>query len=423
MAAHTGVSRKEATPRKTFRALFRDPGGAEVDDVLVTFFPRPHSYTGEDVVEISCHGSPVIARRILEELTREQARVATPGEFTLRAFLNRKLDLSQAEAVRDLIDSQTEFQARMAKEQLSGSLGRALESVRRSIVEVVSHLETALEFVEDDVSAAARKDLTARLLAADGELEDLEKSFRFGRIVHDGVVVVLAGKPNTGKSSIFNALAEQERAIVTEIPGTTRDALIEKIDLQGIPVTLIDTAGIRDVEDVVERIGVERAREHAQEADLVLFVLDQAGEFEPADKSIWRAIRAKPCLLVLNKADLRKKLQVPEDVGRKCVSSVPVSALMRTNLGKLSEALLEGILPSGVWQGDRKTVTNIRHQRCIKQARKWMARALSGLGQGLSEEFVSHDLRKVLEALSELTGETTNDEVLDTIFSSFCIGK
>ncbi len=393
-----------------------------LDNALITYFPGPRSYTGEDVIEISCHGSPVVTQRILEGCLARGARLAEPGEFTLRAFLHGKMDLTQAEAVRDLIESQTAFQAQVAREQLEGKLSKKLQPARHELIEIASHLETALEFVEDDVAPETRVQLSKRLATVRDQLCDLEASYEAGRIIHDGLTVVLAGKPNSGKSSVFNRLLESERAIVTDVPGTTRDPLREAIDLRGVPVLLVDTAGIRESAESVERAGIARSLEHVSEADLILFVVDESRRYSDEDEFIWRNVQPKPFLMVRNKIDLPSRLVLPEQVEADCLQMISLSALLGENVDELVEGIVKHGLPEAE-KGERASVTNARQKRCLEEARSWLERAGEALAGGMSEEFVVHDLRKGLESLGRITGETTTEDILAGIFSSFCIGK
>ncbi|UCF35955.1 MAG: tRNA uridine-5-carboxymethylaminomethyl(34) synthesis GTPase MnmE [Acidobacteriota bacterium] len=408
--------------RPLYTRLF-DGDGQALDDAVVTYFPGPESYTGEDVVEISTHGSPVIVQLILDSLLEKGGRLAEPGEFTLRAFLNGKIDLAQAEAVQDLIESQTRFQAKLAHEQLRGSLSEALAPVEKELVHVIAHLETRLEFVEDEVEPEERQALRKRLLKVDQRLLGMEESYRRGRIFHDGIRVVLAGKPNSGKSSIFNSLLKSERAIVTAIPGTTRDALEEVVELEGIPVTLVDTAGIREGEGLVEQLGVERSIRQLASADLVLFVLDSSRPFDLWDQRSWESLRDRDYILVENKNDLEQRLDVPSGLRDHAAGQVEVSALKDRSLKVLLDAILHWSLPEKSVERERAVVTNIRHRECLKESRGWLGRSLDADEKGMSEEFVIHDLRKALSALGQIRGETTNEEILSQIFSSFCIGK
>ncbi|HEY3131529.1 MAG TPA: tRNA uridine-5-carboxymethylaminomethyl(34) synthesis GTPase MnmE, partial [Acidobacteriota bacterium] len=292
-------------PRHATLVDIKDPQSCEkIDTCLVQYFPQPHSYTGEDLCEISCHGSTVLAGRLLESLLVLGARFAQPGEFTLRAFINGKMDLAQAEAVRDLVNAQTEYQARVAREQLEGKLSLSLQPLKQRLVEVISFLETAVEFVEDDVGEIPRADQSKKLSAICDELEKMEATYQFGKFIHDGFRLAIVGRPNVGKSSLFNALLESDRAIVTEIPGTTRDPITESIHVHGIPVRLTDTAGIRPSVDRVERIGIERSHQAAGEADVLLVVLDSSQTLTTEDEVLLTKLDQQRGIVVWNKMDL-----------------------------------------------------------------------------------------------------------------------
>lgn len=410
-------------PRKPLLGSFLAAGGRAIDRVLVTFFQAPRSYTGEDLVEISCHGSPVISRQILETMLNAGARLAEPGEFTMRAFLNGKMDLSQAEAVRNLVESRTAFQAQVATQQSFGKLSQALQPAKEEIIRILSHMETTLEFVEDDAEPLSKEVLAPRLSAVDLLLERLENSFELGKVVQEGVTIAIVGKPNSGKSSIFNSLLLFNRAIVTQLPGTTRDALTETIDLDGIPALLVDTAGIRDTNDPIEQLGVEKSLEYLRSADLALFVLDGATLFDDEDGRVWELIGKVPCVLALNKEDLPQRLKVPAEVKRSCVVDVSVSALKRTHLEDLRQTLKNAIVPAARPSGDGVLVTSLRHKRCLEAARKHLQVGMEAYRAGLSEEFPLYDFRKALDALGQITGETSTEDLLKQIFSEFCIGK
>lgn len=413
----------ELQARRATLGRFRDHHGVWVDQVVLTWFPSPASYTGEDVAEISCHGNPLISRQIVEVLLDSGARLAEPGEFTLRALLNGKMDLVQAEAVRDLIESQTIFQARVASQQLEGKLSRRLKPIKDDLIQVICHLETALEFVEQDVTPKERGELVQMLERIEKSLMELEEGFRLGRLVHCGIQVVISGRPNAGKSRLFNALLNEDRAIVTDAPGTTRDALAETIHLSGLTVRLIDTAGIRSTSGLVEHLGVQKSLQFVEEADLVLFVLDGATEFGAEDERTWEVIQQLPCVVVLNKNDLARHIVIPEELERSCNAVVSVSAKEETGLAELRKAMIDAVTPPEGLEVEGPLVTNIRHQRLIAAARKEIAAALESCGKGLSEEFLVYDLRRALDALGEITGETTVEDLLNQIFSTFCVGK
>jgi tRNA modification GTPase len=412
------------SPRSVCLGRFLDLNGEILDQVLLVFFERPDSYTGEDVVEISCHGSPVVAETIVEIFLANGLRLAEPGEFTLRAVLNGKMDLLQAEAVQDLIESKSDLQAQLAAGLLGGKLSKVLESTRESVLEIVCQLESSLEFVEDRLEVSSPEILLERLKAIDEDLEKLEESFREGKIARDGVATVLAGKPNVGKSSIFNSLCGHDGAIVTAVPGTTRDALKEVIILGGIPVTLIDTAGIRKEQDhTVEGLGVERSLSCLVEAELVLFVVDHSAAYDQEDHRVWHEIGDRPYLLVINKIDLPGVLKLPERVIAGSLASIRVSALEGKNLAKLKSEIEMQTFPATKDRIERPTLTRLRHKNCIEKARKELREGISIYRNHQGEELVLHTLRNSLKALGELTGEVTTEEILDQVFSSFCIGK
>jgi tRNA modification GTPase len=377
------------------------------------------------VVEISCHGSPVVAQQLVESLLDAGAHLAEPGEFTLRAFLNNKVDLAQAEAVRDLIDSQTAFQAKLASEQLEGRLSRALEPIKDELVRILCQMETAIEFVEESIELEDRGELAEALQRVDQQLEELEESFRLGRIVQEGITVAITGKPNAGKSSIFNALVETDRVIVAAIPGTTRDAVAETINLGGIPARLVDTAGIREAEDPLEHLGVQKSLEYLRQSDAVLFVLDQSTPFGEEDLRIWGLVRKQRCVLVLNKEDLPPTgpLKIPPEVEESCAARVHVSALERTHLQDLKDSLLSAVTGAAELEQEGAMITSVRHKRCVEAARKYLQKGIGAYQQGMSEEFPLYDFRKALDAMGQITGATTVDDILKEIFSTFCIGK
>jgi tRNA modification GTPase len=413
----------ELPARRPVLARLETPEGLPIDQVLVTFFPAPASYTGEDVVEISAHGSPPVVRTIVRVLLGEGVRLARPGEFTLRAFLNGKMDLAQAEAVRDLIQSQTGFQARLAAEQLEGRLSRVLRPLKDELVEVICQLETRLEFVEDDVAPEERGELAGRLRRVRRHMAELEGSYRTGRLVQEGVTIALAGRPNVGKSSLFNRLLEEDRAIVTEIPGTTRDALTESISLQGIPARLVDTAGIRAGGGRLESLGMERSLDYLKKADLSLFVLDGSEAFEEEDRQVWEALRGRLFLLVCNKRDLGLRLRLPEGLRGEASGLVEVSALQGTGLRRLRREMVRLAAPERERMGESPVITDLRHRDCLARAGGALEAGLRALEEGLSEEFPLYDLRRGLGALGEITGETSVEELLGRIFATFCIGK
>ena len=364
-----------------------------------------------------------MVQEILDTLLYGGARLAEPGEFTLRAFLNQKMDLAQAEGVRDLVESQTAFQARVARDQIEGRLSARLRPYQDDLIRTISHMETALEFVEDEVEPEGRAQLVAQMVGVDRGLRPLLGSFELGRVVRDGFCVSIVGKPNAGKSSLFNRLVQQERVIVTNVPGTTRDAVAETVDLKGIPTQIVDTAGIREARDPVESLGVQKSLEYVERSDIILFVVDGSTGFAEEDARVWADIKERRCILVLNKLDLPKVAQVPPDIVQQCESVVAVSARHGTCVKELREVMSHVLAPAEGWEIERVLITSVRHKHCLERARKHLARALAACEDGLSEEFPLYDLRKALDEIGKITGETGVEDILDEIFSTFCIGK
>lgn len=409
--------------RATFGTLHEPQTGELVDEVVATFFPGPHSYTGEDVVEISCHGSPVILRRVVEVALELGARLARPGEFTLRAFLNGRLDLTQAEAVRDLIEAQTIYQTKVALRQLRGSLSQMLQPLKQHLIHAIVHLETAVEFADEDVTPESRPSLIGQLDELLTRLSEIEKTFRTGRIVRDGIQLAIVGKPNVGKSSLFNRLLAKDRAIVTEIPGTTRDALSEVASIEGIPINLIDTAGIRHTTDRVESIGISRSRQAIADADLVLVVLDASQPLDEDDGTVLQDTAQQPRLIVANKNDLPLRWNTTDlEVWGVNEPAVSVSALTGDGLDELKQEILRVVMGGRVHPED-VILTNVRHHRLVVEAMEAVRKAVRALNEGYSEEVALVGLHDARRALGEITGEVTVEDILDQIFSTFCIGK
>jgi len=403
----------------------RDPvTGSELDEALVTCFHAPHSYTGEDVAELSVHGSPVVVSHLIEFLCREGARLAEPGEFTLRAFLNGRMDLAQAEAVRDVVEANTLYQLQVAARQRSGELSRQLGPIRRQLTEVIVSLETAVEFVEEDLAIESRELLAGKLERVLEELSKWIDSYRRGRIVRNGFSLAVMGRPNVGKSSLFNALLSEERSIVTEMPGTTRDLVSEFANVGGIPVRLIDTAGLRDGENKIEQIGVDRSMRVMADVDAILLVLDTSQPCCEEDGELRMRLCSLACIAAFNKSDL-PSVWAPEQKAeyRALWPCVDVSALTGAGVEALRLAIQRHLFGDGAAERDGLLVTNLRHCRCMEAARETLAPAARALRDGLSEEFVLVDLHRGLRRLGEITGETGVEELLGEIFGRFCIGK
>jgi tRNA modification GTPase len=407
-------------PRRLVFGHIRDPGsGAVVDEVLAVAMPGPHSYTRQDVVEIQAHGGIVPLRRILGLTLASGARPAEPGEMTLRAFLNGRLDLAQAEAVLDVVQARTEAALRVATEQLGGKLSARVREVRARLVDVLAYLEASIDFVEDEIPP---QDVVRPLRELASGLEEILATADRGLIYRQGIRAAIVGRPNVGKSSLLNALLRGERAIVTPIPGTTRDTLEETANVGGVPLVLVDTAGIRaETEDEVERIGVERSRAALERADLALLVVDGSQPLTEADWDIAALIGRKPGLVVANKSDL-PQLELASDL----LPSAPrrrVSALTGEGIEALEEAVVELVFGGTVTAADTPLVSNPRHQASLKRALDHVRAAEGGQLGGLSPDLVSIDVREAVDALGEITGETVSEDLLEAIFSNFCIGK
>jgi tRNA modification GTPase len=419
------LKREFAPGQAQFAELIEPATGERMDEAVITFFIKPHSYTGDDVVEISAHGSPVVLRHMVELATSRGARLAEPGEFTMRAFLNGRIDLTQAEAVRDLIESQTLYQAKVAAQQLEGSLSRRLQPIKRNLVELVAVMEAGIDFAEDDVSVLPAAEILSRVEDVIAPLEQLRASFAYGKIVHEGLTLAIVGRPNVGKSSLFNRLVESERAIVTATPGTTRDLVTETVALGGIPIKLVDTAGIRHSTDEAESIGIRKSYEALSEADLVLVVLDSTQEISSEDHELLETCLKRRALVVANKADLVSGVTPPmANLETADLKLFKTSAITGDGIDALRAAILEHVFGQTA-HGEQETgfLTNVRHQRLVEESLTSLQAAIHAVKQSIPHEMVMLDLYGALRPLDAITGETTTDDILNLIFSSFCIGK
>lgn len=410
-------------PLEAGRAIFGElvePHEERIDEVVVTYFARPHSYTTDDIVEISAHGSPVVLRHIVELCLAGGARLAEPGEFTMRAFLNGRLDLTQAEAVRDLIDSQTLFQAKVAAQQLEGALSKRLKPIKQNLVDLIALLEAGIDFAEDDVSVAADAVILEHIGGVRRPLDTLAASFAYGHLVHEGLTLAIVGRPNVGKSSLFNRLVERERAIVTAQPGTTRDLVSETVAIGGIPVQLVDTAGIRRALDEAESIGIRKSMEALADADLVLVVLDAAQSVSDEDRELLGQVEGRAAIVVENKSDLGScqlsalSSQLPR---------VRTSALTGEGIPELRAAILRHVGGDAGPQIESGFLTNVRHQKLVTDALAALDAASTAVGARVPHEMLLLDLYGALRPLDEITGATTTDDILNLIFGTFCIGK
>jgi tRNA modification GTPase len=431
---------------------------SRIDEVVVTYFAKPHSYTTDDIIEISAHGSPVVLRHLVELALARGARLAEPGEFTMRAFLNGRIDLPQAEAVRDLIESQTLYQAKVAAQQLEGALSRRLQPVKQRLIELIALLEAGIDFAEDDVSVLPAEQILKHLKAIQDPLCELARSFAYGKIVHEGLTLAIVGRPNVGKSSLFNRLVERERAIVTASPGTTRDLVTETVSLEGIPLKLVDTAGIRRALDEAESIGIKKSLEALADADLVLVVLDASQPVSTEDQELLKQVEQRRAIVVLNKADLAQAATVDRETSAgtepalsssKGVSvphgsetnvadsrtavSVPyqlgthktlrTSALTGEGILELRNVILREVAGESASPPESGFLTNARHQALANDSLAALTAAVSAVHNHVPHEMLLLDLYNALRPLDEITGATTTDDILNLIFSRFCIGK
>jgi tRNA modification GTPase len=412
----------------------RDPAtGERVDEVLAAYMPAPHSYTREDVVELDSHGGPAPLQRILGLTLRQGARPANPGEFTLRAFLHGRLDLAQAEAVLDVINARTQAGLRAAVDQLGGRLSTRVRDFRARLLRVLAHLEAEIDFPEDDVPPS---DVTPLLLPLLDEIRALSAEAESGMLIRQGVRTALIGRPNAGKSSLLNALLRVDRAIVTPIPGTTRDTLEETASLGGVPFVLVDTAGITETADLVEQLGIERSRAAAERADLVLLVIDAAQPLTPVDRNALHSVLdargpaasandlRDRLLVVLNKSDLPAQVTGDEVAG--LLPNVPLvhaSAATHGGVAELENAMVARVLGGRSASSDVPLVTNVRHRDALLQAADHLTGAVNAARAGTPAAFVAVDIHAALDALGTITGETVGEDLLDVIFREFCIGK
>ena len=411
-----------AAGRAVFGELVDEHAGERIDEVVVTFFEKPHSYTTEDVVEISAHGSPVVLQYVVEQALARGARLAEPGEFTMRGFLHGRIDLTQAEAVRDLIESQTLFQAKIASQQLEGALSRRIKPVKKQLVDLIALLEAGIDFAEDDVAVLPDNRILAAISQIRPPLEALAQSFAYGRVVHEGLTLAIVGRPNVGKSSLFNRLVERERAIVTAIPGTTRDLVTETVSLAGIPIHLIDTAGIRSSSDEVEAIGIRKSYEALADADLVLIVTDDtASQHADEDERLLQATLGRKRILIRNKSDLANRDHHRFDSDH--LPEVSTSAMSGEGIEALRERVVAEVGGSSARQHESGFLTNLRQRKLIEESLSALSGAEEAVANRTPHEMLLMDLYNSLRPLDSITGETTTDDILNLIFSTFCIGK
>ncbi len=409
-----------------FGKIVHPESGEVVDEVVVTFFRAPHSYTGEHVVEISCHNNFLIVDQIIRLAIARGARPARPGEFTERAFLNHKLDLAQAEAVASLIDSRTRLGVRTSLRQLEGGLSRKIHRLKEQLMNILALVEVSLDFNEEEMEVYRPDELEQAAQKVVKELERLLSSYSLGRLLNEGLRLVLLGKPNVGKSSLLNHLLQHERAIVSEIPGTTRDYIEETVEIEGIPVQVVDTAGVRETRDPVEEAGVKRALEHARTADIVLAMFDAHSELDKDDRRLLELLQelrnSGTIILVCNKIDLGCHPGTLEQLSRLKRLMVRISALTGEGVAELRQRIKQAVVAGEVGE-DELLLTSARHRVAVEKAREALLSFIRGLRLKADEVILATDLRSALDYLGEVVGETTTEDILNHIFGQFCIGK
>lgn len=427
------ISQEIFVPKNSKHEYFEDKkmvygnivdGSDIIDEVLITFMYGPKTYTKEDMVEISCHGGVVPLQRILKLVLKKGARMAEPGEFTKRAFLSGRLDLAQAESVMDLISAKTGKGFDVAFSQLSGELSNKINTLRDKLVEVMAHLEVCIDYPEEDIEEITYPEVIENFDFIKAKIEALIKSGETGKIIRDGLSTVIVGKPNVGKSSLLNALLKEKRAIVTDVPGTTRDVIEEYLNIGGVPLKIIDTAGIRETDDVVEKIGVEKSKEFFNKADLVIFVLNSNEKLSEEDRSIMEFIHEKKAIIIINKTDLDMQIELDEveaAVGSKRI--IKTSITNEHGIEDLEKAIVEMVYGGSVKANDNSYVSNVRHMDALERAFESINEALAAANNSMPYDFIQVDLKNAYEYLGEISGDTIEDDLVTKIFSNFCLGK
>jgi tRNA modification GTPase len=419
-----GMAPLKMENHRIYYGRFINPANQQfIDEVIYLYFQKPHSFTTEDVVEIQAHGGTLILSKILQIILNQGARLAGPGEFTLRAFLNGRIDLLQAESIIDLIRAKTDRAHELALKQFTGEVTGQLHKIEAELYQILIAIEAALDYPEEGLPELTRTSLIKQAAALNVKITELAANVDEGRKIREGVQVVIVGRPNVGKSSLLNAFIQEERAIVTEVPGTTRDIIEVQIQLQGIPFILIDTAGVRETENIIERKGIRKAKEYIDHADLLLLVLDASQPLTTEDRYVIEQIKNRPFLIVLNKVDLPVRLEKSfvQDLGSPKV--LEISSLTREGFNLLETTIIEMVGLGELHFDDRPILSRVRHQNALNQAQEGLQTFQAGLRAGNSEDLLAVDLRACLTALGEITGKTVSDEVIHGIFTNFCIGK
>lgn len=398
--------------------------GEIIDEVLVSYFKAPKSYTTEDMCEINSHGGNILVKKILEMCLENGAELAEPGEFTKRAFLNGRIDLTQAESVIDVINAKSDRELKAGVKQLEGFLSKEIKNIKKQILDVMVNIEVAIDYPEYDVEEVTNKQIIEMLNNVEKELKKLEKSFENGKIIKEGVKTAIIGKPNAGKSSLLNRILKEDRAIVTDIAGTTRDTIEEFVNINGIPLKLIDTAGIRNAKDEIEKIGINKSREIAQNADLIIAIFDSSKELSKEDKEILKLIEGKKCIIILNKIDLNKVISPNNEEFKKFRDSIiEISALNNIGIDQLFDKITKLFELSEINVDNDLVITNLRHKNLITQAIESIDKTKSTIQENMPLDIIAVYIKEILENLGSITGEYVTEEIIGEIFSKFCLGK
>ena len=394
-----------------------------IDEVLVSFFKAPHSYTAENMCEINSHGGIVVMRRILDLCLKNGAELAQPGEFTKRAFLNGRMDLSQAEAVIDIINAKSDIEAKEGIKQLEGFLAQEITKIKQKILDLMTSIEVSIDYPEYDVDELLDNEISDKLEGIKNELQKLEKSFHNGKIIKEGIKTAIIGKPNAGKSSLLNAILKEDRAIVTEYEGTTRDTIEEFVNINGIPLKLIDTAGIRDTENEIEKIGIEKSKKLAKEADLSIVIIDGSKNIEKEDEEILKSVDCNKSIVVLNKSDLEAVVNRENELLNRFKYVISISALKRDGINDLYDTINKMFNLNEINLDNEIVITNERHRNIIKKAITNVEKAEESLKNGMPIDIVAISIKDILSNLGEITGDVASEEIIDEIFARFCLGK
>lgn len=393
-----------------------------IDEVMVSIMKAPHTYTKENIVEINCHGGFVITEKLLETVLKYGARHAEIGEFTRRAFLNGRIDLTQAEAIIDIIHGKTEKSVSLSLNQLRGDLKEQIEHLKKLILDVAAHINVVLDYPEEGIDDPLPENLVGNLQEVVDTTDRLIKSYDKGKMIKEGIKTAIVGKPNVGKSSLLNSVLREERAIVTHIPGTTRDVIEEVVNLKGIPLILVDTAGIRKTDDIVENIGVEKSKKMIENADLILFVIDGSRELEEEDIKIHESINSEKVIGILNKIDMERKVDLSKLT--KIKNWIEISAMKNIGIDEMEDKIYHHIVDGNVEDSSQKiTITNVRHKSALEKTKQYVENIFDTIHAGLPMDLMAVDIKGALDSLSEVTGEISSEDLLDHIFSNFCVGK